>query len=140
MTMLVDSDKPFVKTHFIIKELLTNKNRDFLNMSQILLRMQSEWNFPMLLVGVQNGRLLRWLSRVKNLPEMWEFWVQSLGGENCLGQTVISHRNQCIHLLRNPSETSSRKIMKDEKSQYSEKVFHVCEFLLLLTTSELSFD
>ena len=52
MTMLVDSDKPFVKTHFIIKELLTNKKRDFLNMSQILLRMQSEWNFAVLVVGV----------------------------------------------------------------------------------------
>ena len=50
MTMSVDSDKPFVKTYFIMKELL-NKNREFLNMSQILLRMQSEWNFPMLLVG-----------------------------------------------------------------------------------------
>ena len=30
--------------------------------------------------------------------------------------------------------------MKDEKYQYSEKVFHVCEFLLLLATSELSLD
>ena len=102
MTMLVDSDKPFVKTHFIIKELLTNKNRDFLNMSQILLRMQSEWNFAVLLVGVQNGSLLWWLSRVKNLPEMWEFWVQSLGRENSLGEGN-SYPNQ-YSCLENPMD------------------------------------
>lgn len=43
-------------------------------------------------------------------------------------QAVISYRNQCICLLRNPSETFSEKIMKDEKSQYSGKVFYKCEF------------
>lgn len=55
-------------------------------------------------------------------------------------QTVISHRNQCICLLRNSSEMSSRKIMKDEKSQYSKKVFYKCEFLLLLASSEYSLN
>ena len=97
MTMSVDSEKPFVKTYFIIKELLTNKNRDFLNMSQILMRIQSEWNFPVLLVGVQNGRLLRWLSRVKNLPEMREFRVHPLGGENCRGKgNSYPNQNFCL--------------------------------------------
>ena len=99
MTMSVDSDKPFVKTYFIMKELLTNKNREFLNMSQILLRMQSEWNFPMLLDG---GRLLWWFSRVKSLPEMWEIWVQFLGGENSLGEgNGYPHQYFC---LENPMD------------------------------------
>lgn len=55
-------------------------------------------------------------------------------------QTVISHRSRCICLLRNPSEMSSRKVMKDEKSQYGEKIFYKCEFLLLLATSEHSLN
>lgn len=37
------------------KKLLANKNRNFLNVNQVLVRVQSKWNFHMLLVGVQNG-------------------------------------------------------------------------------------
>ena len=55
MTMSVDSEKPFVKTYFIIKELLTNKNRDFLNMSQILMRIQRNGTPHTLLVEMSIG-------------------------------------------------------------------------------------
>lgn len=65
-----------------------------------------------------------------NMGDLWDFNVSSLS--NLSKRPLVKldcHQSQKpMHLSsENPSETSSRKIMKDEKSQYSEKVFYKCE-------------
>ena len=50
-------------------------------------------NRTLVLEGSQKARASLAVQMVKNLPAIWETWVQSLGQENPLGKEMGTHSN-----------------------------------------------